>query len=155
MTKVLFVCMGNICRSPTAEAVFRRQVDAAGLSDKLFIDSAGTIDYHVGDGADDRAQRAASKRGYDMGNLRARQVSRDDFESFNYILAMDSYNLSLLKRLCPANFSHKLGLFMEYSKNFAVRDVPDPYYGGPEGFEIVLDMVEDAGRGLLEKIREG
>ncbi|MBI2311329.1 MAG: low molecular weight phosphotyrosine protein phosphatase [Betaproteobacteria bacterium] len=153
MIRVLFVCMGNICRSPTAEAVFRRQVREAGLDTEIHIDSAGTHDYHIGDEPDARAQVAAGQRGYDMTGLRARKVGREDFATFHHILAMDAYNLSLLKRACPPEHAHKLGLFMDFSERFEENEVPDPYYGGNEGFERVLDMVEDAARGLLAHIR--
>lgn len=153
MTKVLFVCLGNICRSPTAEIVFRHRVQAAGLSHLVRADSAGTGDYHIGELPDSRAREAALKRGYDMSNLRARQVQPEDFEEFHHILAMDRTNLAILKRRCPPAYSHKLGLFMDYSRNYSEREVPDPYFGGPGGFDIVLDMVEDATLGLLAKLR--
>lgn len=154
MIKVLFVCMGNICRSPTAEAVFRHQVKAADLEEVIEIDSAGTGDYHIGEPPDGRAQQAALRRGYEMKDLRARQVRMQDFETFHHILAMDRDNLAILKRHCPLQHSHKLGLMMQYSENFSEHEeVPDPYFGGDEGFEAVLDMVEEAGRGLLDYIR--
>ena len=153
MIKVLFVCMGNICRSPTAEGVFRRQVVAAGLSDMIVIDSAGTHDYHIGKPPDNRAQQAALKRGYDLSGLRGRQVALRDFQEFDYILAMDTDNLSYLQKNCPQQQQHKLNLLMEFSENFSQRKVPDPYYGGAQGFENVLDMVEDATAGLLQKIQ--
>ncbi len=153
MIRVLFVCMGNICRSPTAEAVFRRQVQEAGLDAHIHVDSAGTHDYHIGDEPDARTWLAAGRRGYDMTGLKGRQVGPGDFEVFHYVLAMDTYNLKLLKRLCPPEHGHKLELFMAYSARFEASEVPDPYYGGDEGFEQVLDMVEDAARGLLAHIR--
>ena len=154
MVKVLFVCMGNICRSPTAEAVFRHQVKAAGFDQAIHIDSAGTHDYHIGDPPDERAQSAALRRGYDMQELRARQVQMRDFEVFHHILAMDEDNLALLKQQCPPQYSHKLGLLMQHSKKFVERkEVPDPYLGGRQGFEEVLDMVEEAGQELLDHIR--
>ena len=154
MIKVLFVCMGNICRSPTAEGVFRAQVAAAGLAPHIQIDSAGTHDYHIGDPPDSRAQAAAAKRGYNLARLRGRQVGPRDFIEFDYILAMDMENLSRLQDRCPDEHAHKLGLFLEYSKNFREREVPDPYYGGASGFEKVLDVAEDAGQGLLEHIQK-
>ena len=151
--KVLFVCMGNICRSPTAEAVFRTQVEQAGLHQHIHIDSAGTHAYHVGAPPDSRAQAAGSKRGYEMAHLRGRRVSDKDFAEFDYILAMDMDNLSILQDKCPDEHAHKVGLYLQYAKNFTEREVPDPYYGGASGFEHVLDLVEDAGQGLLEMIR--
>ncbi len=152
--KVLFVCMGNICRSPTAEAVFRARVEEAGLADTIRIDSAGTHDYHIGDPPDTRTQRAAAKRGYDMSALRGRQVERADFGRFDYVLAMDNANLSILQRLRPDDAASHLGLFLQFAARHHEREVPDPYYGGADGFERVLDMVEDASAGLLAHIRE-
>jgi protein-tyrosine phosphatase len=153
-TRVLFVCMGNICRSPTAEAVFRHQVTAAGFENAIHIDSAGTHDYHIGERPDVRAQKAAAQRGYDATELRARQVDETDFEVFDYILAMDKANLAILERECPPQYSHKLGLLMQYSERYSegVEEVPDPYFGGNQGFEHVLNMVEEAGRGLLIRL---
>ncbi len=150
--KVLFVCMGNICRSPTAEGVFRHQVAAAGLSDWIEVDSAGTHDYHVGASPDRRARHAAMGRGYDLEALCGRQVAEQDFLEFDYILAMDKDNLANLQRICPPQYRHKLGLFMEYSRHSVLLEVPDPYYGGGQGFETVLDMVEDGAAGLLGAI---
>lgn len=149
---VLFVCMGNICRSPTAEGVFRDLVRRSGLDEAIHIDSAGTHAYHIGKPPDTRASAAAAKRGYDLSALRGRQVEQQDFLIFDYILAMDQENLSNLKRLCPAGHEHKVTLFLEHSRNFSEREVPDPYYGGPQGFEHVLDLVEDAALGLLQKL---
>lgn len=153
MVKVLFVCMGNICRSPTAETVFRHYVESAGVSEHILIDSAGTHAYHVGDPPDLRSQRAALQRGYDMSKLRGRQVSREDFRRFDYVLAMDSSNLGILQRLATPDSNAMTRLFLEYARHHAEREVPDPYYGGEDGFEHVLDMVEDAAQGLLEEIR--
>jgi protein-tyrosine phosphatase len=152
--KVLFVCMGNICRSPTAEAVFRHYVEQAGLAENIQIDSAGTHDYHIGDAPDARTQRAAQQRGYDMSGLRGRQVDAGDFSRFDYVLAMDEANLSILQRLRPRDAKSHLGLFLEFAERHDEREVPDPYYGGAEGFERVLDMVEDAAEGLLRHIRQ-
>jgi protein-tyrosine phosphatase len=152
--RVLFVCMGNICRSPTAEGVFKRIVEQAGLADRVLSDSAGTHDYHIGEPPDPRAQEAAARRGYDLNSLRGRQVSRRDFGEFDYVLAMDETNRRLLERLCPPQHAHKLKLFMEFSGDPALREVPDPYYGGAQGFEQVLDLVEQASRGLLGRLRE-
>lgn len=151
-TKVLFVCMGNICRSPTAEGIFRHLVREAALEEQILIDSAGTHDYHVGAPPDRRAQAAAAQRGYDLSALRGRQVARSDFDEFDYILAMDAENLANLKRIKPPPHRAQVGLFLEHSRRFSEREVPDPYYGGTQGFEHVLDMVEDAAAGLLERI---
>lgn len=151
---VLFVCMGNICRSPTAHGVFRQRVAAAGLGDRILVESAGTHAYHVGHPADERSQAAALKRGYDLGDLRARLVSRRDFSRFDFILAMDQDNLAELLRIAPEGSAVQPRLFMEYSALFTGREVPDPYTGGPQGFEEVLDMIEDACGGLLAAIKK-
>jgi protein-tyrosine phosphatase len=151
---VVFVCMGNICRSPTAEAVFCHYVERAGLAGHILIDSAGTHDYHIGDKPDARAQRAAQQRGYDMSQLRGRQVGVDDFQHFDYVLAMDSSNLAILQRIAPPGSETRAQLFLEYARHHGEREVPDPYYGGEDGFERVLDMVEDAAQGLLQEIRQ-
>jgi len=152
--KVLFVCMGNICRSPTAEGVFRHAVASAGLERRISIDSAGTHDYHLGHAPDRRTQSAAAQRGYDLAGLRARQVTRQDFIDFDYILAMDQDNLSQLRQLAPPQYRGKLSLFMDYSRARRGEEVPDPYYGGAQGFELVLDMTEDAAQGLLQQIKK-
>ena len=151
---VLFVCMGNICRSPTAEAVFRHYVENASLSEYILIDSAGTHDYHIGEPPDTRAQRSAQQRGYDMSKLRGRQVGGDDFRRFDYILAMDKANLAILQHISPPDNTTQPQLFLEYARHHREREVPDPYFGGMDGFEQVLDMVEDAAQGLLEDIRQ-
>jgi protein-tyrosine phosphatase len=151
---VVFVCMGNICRSPTAEAVFRHQVEKAGLEGRITIDSAGTHDYHIGAPPDPRTRQAAQRRGYDMAALRGRQVGVADFSRFDYVLAMDGNNLSILERLRPRGTESHLGLFLEFAGRHREREVPDPYYGGEDGFERVLDMVEDAAEGLLKHIRQ-
>lgn len=150
---VIFICMGNICRSPTAEAVFRHHAEQEGLADVLYADSAGTHDYHIGDAPDVRTQRAAEKRGYAMSGLRGRQVVADDFERFDYVLAMDAANLANLQRLRPCNAKSHLGLFLDFAQHYSEREVPDPYFGGGEGFEQVLDLIEDAAHGLLQHIR--
>ena len=150
--KILFVCMGNICRSPMAEGVFKHFAAEAGLAEKIASDSAGTHDYHIGEPPDPRAQRIAGKRGYDLSRLRGRQVSRHDFDEFDYVLAMDEVNLRLLQRLCPAQHAHKLRLFMEFGADSEMREVPDPYYGGPDGFERVLDLVELASAELVARL---
>lgn len=154
MTSVVFVCMGNICRSPTAEVVFRHYVEDAGLSGQIRIDSAGTHNYHIGDPPDLRAQQAARQRGYDMSGLRGRQVGVSDFHRFDYVLAMDRANLAILQRLAPPDSDTQLRLFLEYARHYTEREVPDPYYGGADGFERVLDMAEDAAEGLLQHIRQ-
>jgi protein-tyrosine phosphatase len=155
--KVLFVCMGNICRSPTAEGVFIQLAKKAGMLPQLKIDSAGTHDYHIGEAPDQRAQQAARKRGIDLSYLQARRVISQDFIEFDYILVMDKNNYMALKALCPPEFLHKIHLYLDFAAQFqaqGITEVPDPYYGAQEGFEHVLDLVEAAGIGLLEKIRQ-
>ncbi len=149
--RILFVCMGNICRSPTAEGVTRALAEKKGVAAFFEFDSAGTHGYHIGNSPDARARQAAAKRGYDLSPLKARQVGEFDFERFDRILAMDRDNLDLLRRACPQEHHGKLGLFLEYASRSADDEVPDPYYGGPEGFERVLDMIEDAADGLLDQ----
>jgi len=151
--RILFVCMGNICRSPTAEGLFNHYVTQAGLADLIASDSAGTHAYHIGEPPDPRAQWAASRRGYDLSTLRGRQVSQRDFADFDYVLAMDETNLRALELLCPSRYAYKVKLFMEFGAAAGAREVPDPYSGGPEGFEQVLDMVEQAAQGLLRHLR--
>ena len=153
MVKVLFVCMGNICRSPTAEGVFGKLVNEAGLSDMIEIDSAGTHAYHVGEPPDARAQRHALGRGIDLSLLRARRATTEDFEYFDYVLAMDEDNMQHLLQVCPEHHQEKLQLFLDYAPHLNYREVPDPYYGGAKGFDHVLDLVEHAAAGLLEHIR--
>lgn len=146
--------MGNICRSPTAEAVFRHFVEREGLAEHIHIDSAGTHDYHVGDAPDARTQRAAQQRGYDMSMLRGRQVETEDFNRFDYVLAMDNVNLVMLERLRPDDAQSHLGLLLDYAERHKEHEVPDPYYGGADGFEHVLDLVEDGAAGLLKHLRQ-
>jgi protein-tyrosine phosphatase len=150
---VLFVCLGNICRSPTAEGVFRRLADEQGLSPYLRVDSAGTHAYHVGEPPDPRSQKAARARGVDLSMLRARRIDHGDFYHFDHILAMDSSNLANLRDMSPHDASAQLKLFLDYAPHRGVRDVPDPYYGGGNGFERVLDLVEDAAMGLLDELK--
>ncbi len=152
--KVLFVCMGNICRSPTAEAAFRRLAEQEARHLDLLIDSAGTHAYHSGAPPDRRAQSAALLRGIDLSPIRARQVCKEDFERFDLILAMDRHNHELLSDQKPAGVACEIRLFMEYAQNPTGENVPDPYYGGANGFERVLDMIEDASRGLLSQLKE-
>ncbi|WP_407275438.1 low molecular weight protein-tyrosine-phosphatase [Halothiobacillus sp. DCM-1] len=153
-TSVLFVCMGNICRSPTAEAVFRQQVVNAGLAEQIHIDSAGTHAYHIGNPPDARSMKAASTRGYAMHMLRARQVTTEDIAAFDFVLAMDEDNLAILRRLAPPEHKDKPQLLMAYAADYGMASVPDPYYGGAQGFEQVLDMIEAASAGLLTELRQ-
>lgn len=152
--RVLLVCMGNICRSPTAEGVLRSFIRDNNLGDKVEVDSAGTHGYHVGEAPDSRTQRAAMVRGYNLSQLRARKVARQDLDYFDLILAMDKSNLDNLLRLATPEQQDRIKLFMDYSKNFDDEEVPDPYYGLGHGFDLVLDMVEDASKGLIEEIRK-
>ena len=153
-TGVLFVCTGNICRSPTAEGIFRKLAGDAGVGGSILAGSAGTHAYHVGEPPDPRALAAAAKRGYDLSGLRARRVEHADFQRFELILAMDSDHYSILSRMAPPGDGYKLKLMMSYARRFREQEVPDPYYGGPQGFERVLDMLEDAAQGLLESVRK-
>ena len=153
--QVLFVCLGNICRSPTAHGVFARRVRDAGLQDRILVDSAATAAFHVGNPADPRTVKAAASRGYDLSAHRARQIDKADFERFDYILPMDRMNLGNLRALQPRHYPGYLDLFMTFNRRhrqFTV--VPDPYSDGPEGFELVLDLIEDAADGLLDHIRQ-
>ena len=154
MIKVLFVCMGNICRSPTAEGVFRHVLKARTLENRVEVSSAGTHGYHVGEAPDQRAQHAAARRGYDLSRIRARKVSPQDLAYFDLVMAMDRKTLGSLKDISPPDYADRLHLFMDYSKHFDVDEVPDPYYGRGEGFDLVLDMVEDATQGLADHIIE-
>lgn len=154
MIKVLFVCLGNICRSPTADAVFNKMVADAGLTDAILVDSAGTGSWHIGYPPDRRATEVAATQGYDLSPLRARQISVEDFDKFDYILAMDGANLSAMLAMCPEQHWHKLSLFLNFAPALEEADVPDPYYGEEEGFHLVLDMVEAASAGLLAQLRQ-
>ncbi len=150
---VLFVCMGNICRSPTAEGVFRALVAKHNFSDSILTDSAGTHAYHVGEPPDSRAQSTATARGIDLSDLQARRIVKEDFDKFDYVLAMDMDNFKILKSLCPSQHINKLKLFLDFSADYDDTEVPDPYYGGERGFEYVFDLVESASNGLLNDIK--
>ena len=157
MIKVLFVCLGNICRSPTAHGVFLRKLeqqktaDGRALADLVLVDSAGTSDWHIGKPPDMRSQSAALKRQYDLSTLRARQVADEDFEEFDYILAMDQANLQNLQDRCPRPYRNKLALFLDFAEGPEL-EVPDPYFGGEEGFNQVLDLIEAASEGLIRQL---
>lgn len=151
MNSVLFVCLGNICRSPTAEAVFRARAAAAGLD--VEIDSAGTGAWHVGAMPDERAQAAGLARGYDLTPIRARQVAADDYERFDLVLAMDHDNLATLKSRAPGDRHERIRLFLEFAPEIGLNAVPDPYYGGDDGFEEVLDLIEVASDGLISHLK--
>jgi protein-tyrosine phosphatase len=147
--KLLFVCMGNICRSPTAEAVMRHRLAQAGWADRITVDSAGTHNFHPGKAPDTRTQQHAALRGYDLSPLRARQISEEDFECFDLILTMDWDNQSLTESVCPPAQLKKVRRLAEFFQLHTDTVVPDPFYGGPEDFERVLDLVEDGVQGLL------
>ena len=150
---VLFVCLGNICRSPTAHAVFRQKLQQTALN--VEVDSAGTAGYHVGAAPDKRSAAHGAKRGYDFSQLFARAVTEDDFEHFDYVLAMDAQNYQDLMNKCPVEHQHKVQLFLHFANNYPNQnEVPDPYYGGEQGFEFVLDLVEDASDGLINHLLE-
>lgn len=153
---VLMVCMGNICRSPTAEGVLRLKLQRAGLGERVLVDSAGTHGYHTGEGPDPRAVRAAARRGYDLSRLRARPVQAGDFERFDWILAMDEANLAWLRDKAPAAALPRLGLLLSHGalavQGGAAPTVPDPYFGPPAGFEHVLDLVEGACDALVQRL---
>ncbi|MGB0670732.1 MAG: low molecular weight protein-tyrosine-phosphatase [Rhodospirillales bacterium] len=153
MIRVLFVCLGNICRSPTAEGVMRTMLAQAGLEAEIAVDSAGTAAYHQGEAPDRRSQQAAKARGYDLGGMKARKVLQIDFSRFDYVLAMDSDNLRQLQALRPADATAQVMLFLDFAKQLGLTDVPDPYYGGAQGFSQVLDLCEAASQGLIDHIR--
>lgn len=150
--RVLFVCLGNICRSPTAEGVFRRLLEEHGLDDRVQVDSCGISNWHLGKAPDPRTREAAARRGIDLSTLQARQLADADFHRFDYLLAMDHDNLAAMRSRAPQNVAGHLGLFLDFA-GLEDRAVPDPYYGGGQGFEEVLDLVETASRGLLDDIR--
>ncbi|ELI5414895.1 low molecular weight phosphotyrosine protein phosphatase [Vibrio parahaemolyticus] len=149
MKRILVVCMGNICRSPTGEAVLRSKAEELGVD--VDIDSAGTIGYHTGNTPDSRAMAAGKQRGYSFKGMRARQVSLQDFEDFDLVLAADKANLADLLDICPAEHRHKVSLFLSHS-NSSYDEIPDPYYGGDDGFELVLDLIEEASVAVLQKL---
>lgn len=149
---VLFVCLGNICRSPSAEGVFRKLLEDEGLGDRVLVDSCGTGPWHVGESPDERAREAAARRGIDIGHLRGRQFHPGDLHRFDYILAMDRQNLADLRDIWQQQGGTRPRLFLEYGSS-GVDEVPDPYYGGAGGFERVLDLIDEASRGLLTHIR--
>ena len=153
MVRVLFVCLGNICRSPTAEGVFRKLVTEQGLAAQIEIDSAGTHAYHIGEPPDPRATEAAARRGIDLAGLRGRQAVAEDLAIFDYVLAMDKENQRHLLAIAGAH-TGKVRLFLEYAESAGTLEVPDPYWGGATGFERVIDMIEDAAAGLLAEIRK-
>ena len=153
--KVLFVCTGNICRSPTAEAVFRHLVEAQGFADRVLVDSCGVGGWHVGEPPDRRSQATARTRGIDMSGLTARQVRVEDFHEFDHILAMDRGHYDSLIRMAPANAKAQVHLFNDFTVGFRGQDVPDPYYGGVQGFEHVFDMITEGSEGLLAHVLDG
>ena len=145
--------MGNLCRSPMSQGVFEKLVSDAGLSNAIYVDSAGTHTYYINHPPDKRAQAAAKKRGYNLSKQRARTAIKHDFETFDYVVAMDYDNFDYLNTISPPGKEEKLSLFMEFADNRDLKEIPDPYYGGLSGFERVLDLAEEAGRGLLKNIR--
>jgi protein-tyrosine phosphatase len=151
--RVLFICTGNICRSPTAEGVLRKLVAVAGLADRIEVASAGTHGYHDGEAPDARAQAHARMRGYDLSRQRARRFAREDFQAFDLILAMDREHHAMLAQLAPPSSGQKLRMMLEFARRPVGDEVPDPYYGGPDGFELVLDLIEDAAAGLLDQLK--
>ncbi|NOQ35381.1 MAG: low molecular weight phosphotyrosine protein phosphatase [Methylococcaceae bacterium] len=151
--KVLFVCMGNICRSPTAEGVFTRLVKEKQLLDQFEIDSAGTHAYHIGEQPDHRSQKTAKEHGIELSHLRARKVIYGDFDDYDYLLAMDNDNYDIMINACPSHHHDKIKYFLDYAPQLGFREVPDPYYGGEHGFENVLNMIEAASTGFLEFLK--
>lgn len=147
--KILFVCMGNICRSPTAEGIFNQLLNSKDIKEQFIVDSAGTHAHHIGDTPDLRAQKAAKDRGIDLSYIRARKIQRSDFAEFDHILVMDDENYENVMKICPDEYSHKIAYLLDYAPELKTREVPDPYYGGSYGFDRVLDMLESATEGLL------
>ena len=153
MVKVLFVCLGNICRSPTAEGIFRKHIQINDLEDKIKIDSVGTGSWHVGNPPDTRSQKFAAQRGYDISNQRSRLINNLDVIESDYLLAMDTDNILTLQELIPEEMQNKLFRFLEFAPHLNQLDIPDPYYSGPDGFDLVLDLIEDASEELLMHIK--
>lgn len=153
MVRILFVCMGNICRSPMAEGIFQTLLEKHGLEDQVMIDSAGTHAYHVGKQPDQRAIKTAAERGIDLSRLRARQVEPGDFEEFDLVLVMDEHNYDTVLFTCAKQHQHKLNFLLDYAPHLKTRNVPDPFYGGEIGFDRVMDMIEDACEGLLQALQ--
>ena len=152
--RILMVCMGNICRSPTAQGVLERLLAQQGLQRSITVDSAGTHDYHIGRAPDSRSQRHALARGYDLSGQRARQLQRQDFTAFDWILVMDAGNEHLTRGLCPPQYQHKIRRLASFCQTHIADEVPDPYYGGAAGFEAVLDLCEDACAGLIQQLQQ-
>ena len=153
--KILFVCMGNICRSPSAEGILLKKVQERNLENNFLIDSCGTLGYHEGQGPDQRSIEAALERGIDIRNQISRLVVNSDFENFDYIISMDHRNVDTLKQISDSKYHHKLSLFLDYSDDSEYIEVPDPYYGGDDGFELVLDLLDKAADGLIRHLTEG
>ena len=151
--KVLFVCLGNICRSPTAHGFFQKLVDDEGLTKRILVDSAGTSGWHIGEPPDARTTRTAKTRGIDLSSLRGRQLQSSDLVEYDYVLAMDKENLSNIQRLESAGSNAQVALFLTFANNYQVEEVPDPYHGGQDGFEYVFDLVADASQGLMAHIK--
>ena len=152
--KILFVCTGNICRSPSAEGVFRKMIEEhESFDSSIYIDSCGTHSYHIGESPDGRAQHAAANRGIDISKQKARQIEADDFDFFDYILVMDNFNLNVIHSMVDETDRSKIHLFLDYAKLNEYKEVPDPYYGGERGFEIVLDLLEQASIGLIKHLQ--
>jgi len=152
--KVLFVCTGNICRSPTADGVFRKMVRDAGLHEHISVDSCGLSAYHVGELPDPRSREMAQSRGIDLSDIRSRKIKPTDYYEFDYVLAMDDGHMRDMRRQAPNTHQHRIELFLDYHPSMAGQSVPDPYYGGANGFVDVFDMIEEASSNLLSHIRE-
>ena len=151
---VLFVCLGNICRSPTAQGIFQELVNAEDLSNLIYIDSAGTGDWHIGKNPDSRSCQAALDRGIDISSLQARLIQKEDFEHFDYILVMDKKNLKEVSKMKPPDYPGHLELFLSFSLKPSIQEVPDPYFSGADGFDLVIDLVMNASKGLLRHIKK-